>query len=238
MLQPHPLRPSTVDATLHLPAVDRLDALEVVGHVIRLIDGDAHDSAAPSHAEAFVMIVPFIEALLDDDPDDVSLALVAQLVVITTLPGLPEAIALQIAFGRRIGEQHTLKIGRLMARARQRGLSVDEYVARLGPAAAERDTLLRLFHGEARRRPDANRMQRGIALLRRTAALVPAHERPAVLCVIAWLHWARGHRAIAMAYLAEAARIEPQHILAYGLSWLVTTKTPVWLTDATVTPGP
>ena len=124
-----------------------------------------------------------------------------------------------------------MKIWRLMAQARQRQLSVDEYVAQLLAAGrVPRDTLVRLFHGEARRTPDEDRTRRGIALLRRAVALVPAPTRPGLLCTLGWLQWARGKRVVAAAYLAEAARIQPDNILACGLGIVVATKVPMWLT--------
>jgi hypothetical protein len=46
---------------------------------------------------------------------------------------------------------------------------------------------------------------------------------------IAWLHWAQGKRAHAMAYIAEAQQIEPTLVLAYGLGVIITTTTPDWI---------
>ncbi len=148
-----------------------------------------------------------------------------------TLPAIPETIALQIAFGRGAGEEQMREIARLIARATRRGLSADEYIAELAAAdAIPRGKIIRLFHGETRRTPDVQRMARGIA-----SAAQDQHRSwrrrcdLRLLCAIAWLQWARGKRAIALGYLAEASRIEPEHILAFGLSWLVSTKTPTWI---------
>jgi hypothetical protein len=189
-------------------------------------DGDA----VPSHGEVLMLIVPLLETCLEADADEPAPPLVAQLAFMAALPAVPESIALQVAFGRRVGEAQTREFGRLIARARQRGVSVDEYVANLVAAdALPRGTLVRLFHGESRRTPDAARVKRGIAMLRGIASLVPPMLRPPLLCTIAWLHWAGGKRALAAAYLAEASRIDPENVLAYGLSWLISTKIPSWL---------
>ena len=59
---------------------------------------------------------------------------------------------------------------------------------------------------------------------------VPEPVRPPLLCVLAWLHWARGQRALAMAYGNEASRIEPEHVLSHGLSGVISSKLPVWVT--------
>lgn len=228
---------------LHLPAVDPHEVEEVGEQLLKM----AHDlprvtvtvpdryvgsvQAASPHAEAFALAVPLLESLLDDDPDTVPGALLAQLIFMSQFPALPEAIALQVAFGRFVGEQNVRRLARLVTRARRRGLSVDEYVVRLGAAdAVPSDTLTRLFRGEARRAPDATRIRCGIALLRRTASLAPPPSRSHLLCAIGWLHWARGQRAIAAAYLAEASRLEPGHILAYGLrAHITSSQGPAWL---------
>lgn len=86
-----------------------------------------------------------------------------------------------------------------------------------------------IFRGESRRRPDEKRIQQGIAFLRTTCALTPEAGRVPLLCAIAWLHWARGQRAVAMSYLAEARRVESTHVLAHGLSAFFTGGMPEWV---------
>jgi hypothetical protein len=239
----------TSDGMLHLPIADEASMDAVLDHLLGMCRAlpeltvsvsmrhvDAIDlEDVPTHGEAFVLIVPLLETCLDDEPDDVALTLIAQFAFVAMLPSLPEAIALQVAFGRGVGEEQIRDFARLFARARQRGLSIDEYVAELVTRdAVPRGKLVRLFHGETRRTPDTERIRRGIGLLRRIASLVPPVTRPPLLCAIAWLYWARGKRAIAMAHIAEAVSIEPEHILAHGLGWLITTKTPTWLTPRTL----
>ena len=97
-----------------------------------------------------------------------------------------------------------------------------------GRGAVPRTALGRLFHGETLV-PDAERMAHGIALLRTAASLAPPPLRPPLLCALAWLQWARGKRAIAQAYLTEASRIEPEYVLASGLTWLIGTGRPAWV---------
>jgi hypothetical protein len=236
--------PYPAETALHLPLASAEAREAVLAHLLRMFDRPPEvdltasmDHAAaidwdavPSHAEVLMLIVPLLETCLDADADEPAPPLVAQLAFMAALPAVPESIALQVAFGRRVGEQQTREFGRLIARARQRGISVDEYVAGLvATGTVPRGTFVRLFHGESRRTPDAARVKRGIAMLRRIASLVPPMLRPPLLCAIAWLHWAGGKRALAAAYLAEASRIEPENVLAYGLAWLSATKTPSWL---------
>lgn len=240
----HTRTPSYSDALIHLPPADACAVDAVLDELIRMADAvptasvgaSIHDEEramdAPSHGEAFVLLVPLVETLLELEPDELTAPMHAQLAMFGVLPSIPEAMVLQIAFGRKVGEQHTMKIARLMTRARRRGLSVDEYVAELSAAGAiPRDNLVRLFLGEARRSPSIDRIRRGIALLRTTASVVPEPFRPPLLCAIAWLLWSRGSRPVALAYLAEASRIEPGHVLAYGLSVLISSTMPAWHDD-------
>jgi hypothetical protein len=221
---------------LRLPQPRHADALAALDELMCLLGGDPDSGTLmPDHSEAFAVIVPLVESLLDEEPDEIPPRMLALLVAISLLPALPEMIAIQIAFGRKVGEQEAMKMWRLMAQARQRQLTVDEYVAQLHASGkVPRDTLVRLFHGEARRTPDEGRIRRGVTILRRAVGLVPAPVRPDLLCTLGWLQWAHGKRVVAAAYLAEAARIRPDHVLTRGLGAVIATKVPVWLTD----PGP
>lgn len=236
MFETHPAPFSSDSAVPELPKADRLVATQMTTELERLYAAEpGSDAAPPSHAESFAIIVPFLEGLLDD-LDDAPPTLLAQLVVIAAMPSLAQAIALQIAFGRRMVEEHARTMARLNAQARQRNLSVDDYVAQLSAAdAMPHDITVRLFRGESRRSPDFDRVRHGVALLRRTASLTPDRFRLDLLCMLAWLCWARGQRALAESYAAAAARIEPDHILAYGVTWLITSRVPTWLAGGAVT---
>lgn len=49
--------------------------------------------------------------------------------------------------------------------------------------------------------------------------------------MIAWLLWANGKRPHALAYLAEAWRMQPNHALTGSLSELCSTALPEWCAD-------
>lgn len=239
------------DSTVHLPSVDPLDCVRVLDHLLAVRSGlpavnivmssnEARSaledlesnggSGALTHAEALGLIVPIVESLFDDDVRELGLEFHAQLILMGAFPSIPESIALQVAFGRKIGEEQFRKIARLAARAEHRGITVDEYVEDLALAdAIPHDRPFRLFRGESRRVPSGTRMQRAILLLRRTAALAPEPFRPPLLCAIAWLQWAQGRRVVAIAYLDEALRIEPAHLLARGLRAIFASRMPEWL---------
>jgi hypothetical protein len=184
----------------------------------------------PSQREIFILVEALTETLLDGEAEGIAPMLAAQLGVLIGLPMIPETVAMQIGFGRKIAEEQSRKMACIAERAEQRGLSVDSYVAELQMRrAVPMDKIVRLFHGESDRAPSAHRVRHGIALLRRVAGMLPVAARPSVLCVIAWLLWANGQRPTAMAYLAEASRIEPEHLLAFGLSAMFVEKYPAWV---------
>lgn len=244
MFDPTSPAPRPSDQPLvHLPSVSQRDLDDFVAAIVAIRDGvPEFGSTLPkhhwegaaaeylSHGEALVFTVPLIEALLDQAPTHMSVEMIAQLCAMAMYPAVPEAMVLQIAFGRKIGEQHSLKIARLLARARRRGVSADEYVAELAAQEAiPHDKLVRLLRGEARRAPSTNRVRKGITLLRRVASFLPCAFQPPLLCSLAWLHWSRGQRAIALAYLREATRIDPSNVLAGGLSATFSERLPAWL---------
>lgn len=182
-----------------------------------------------SHAEVLALVVPIVESLFDDEVSEYGVRFHVQLMMMCAYPSIPEALALQTAFGRSVGEEQLTKIVRLSDRAHRRGMSVDECVERLrSQDAVPHD---RLFLGESVRAPSDRRLRRAVALLRRTAALSPGPSGTPVLCAIAWMLWARGRRAIALAYLAEALRLEPDSILARGLTLHFREHTPAWIAD-------
>lgn len=219
------------DGFARLPSVDPSQRERVLRELERLAHARSADGAeSPMHLEAFARIVPLLEALLPTDPDGIRAQDFAQLAYLAQFPGVAQPIALQLAFGPAAGEANRRKIMRVFDAARARGVAMDDYVTKMrADGAIPHDALVRLFLGEERRRPSTNRVRLGIALLRRTASMVPAEYRPPLLCAVAWLHWSRGQRAVAQIYLAEASRIEPSDILAYSLMEHFGSRMPSWL---------
>ncbi|WP_448712893.1 hypothetical protein [Microbacterium profundi] len=232
-----------VDGLIHLPRVRKNDQEELVDHLLRMSErlpeitikvatkamGKRWQQIAPHSPTA--LVVPLVEMIFDTDRAGLfEVELHAQFVFLSAFPTLPESMAMQIAFGCRVGEEAARKYARLFARAEQRGITADALVAELDAAGSvPKDRIYHLLRGESRRRPDEERMKQGIAFLRTTAALTPEPGRAPLLCTIAWLHWARGQRAIAMSYLEEARRVEPSHILTCGLTVFFTAGVPAWI---------
>jgi hypothetical protein len=66
-------------------------------------------------------------------------------------------------------------------------------------------------------RPEIERLERALRLVRRVAAASPRASRPGPLAMCAWLSWALGRSTHADLYAIEACAIEPEH----GLSEIV-----------------
>lgn len=234
---------TALDSTprIHLPDFDESFADAVMDHLEEMRDclpsvsfvvSERHVRRAVMQSglgTEFDLLVSLIETFVEQSRHGASPQIHAQIAMMSVLPAVPEALALQIAFGRRIGQQHADKIALFREGARARALSVDDYVAELVSAGRiPRDRLVQLFHGKGRLVPSPERIKHGTRLLRQTASVVPEHVRPSILCAIAWLSWAAGKRAIAAAYLAEALRIDEDHILAFGLTTVISQSLPVW----------
>ncbi|MFA4840813.1 MAG: DUF4192 family protein [Agrococcus sp.] len=186
-------------------------------------------SDIPTHGASFTLAIALVETCLDRDPGDMSPELLAQLVFMSQFPSLPEQMALQIAFGPGIAQEHARDIARLFTHARRRGLSVDDHVAELVRTGGVPDTRsTRCFRGETQHEPDQSRVTRGVALFRRAAGHTPETLRPSLLCVAAWLLWSVGKRPNALMHLGEAVRIDPEHVLAQGLILHLGARLPNW----------
>ncbi|MGV8881404.1 MAG: hypothetical protein ACOH19_04575 [Rhodoglobus sp.] len=229
-------------SAIHLPEASEEFASEVLDEIERMTDAlpevdvvlsaqqaKAMD-AVPDGADEFVCLMVLAETLVGRDAKDPSPTLLAQVIFFTGFPAAPEALAVQIAFGRKRGEQQARKIAMLRTGARRHKITVAQYVSKL--AAAEklpRDKLVRLFHGEGSKSPSSARIDRGVSILRTAAGAVPEEFRPPLLCALAWLQWASGRRAIAAAYLSEATRTDPENLLAYGLGVIFSAQMPEWV---------
>ncbi|WP_350347131.1 DUF4192 family protein [Agromyces sp. G08B096] len=183
--------------------------------------------------------VALVEFLLDADCTGecrhrIAPHVLAWLVHLAALPRYRDALMLQIAFGPDIGslaldepedepdhepddelddelddkpedDEEDVAVGHEHQHARR---------ADVEGAAALRDLLSRLLVGQTRERPDAARVEHGLALLRRAASVAPERSRAGVLCMAAWLAWSRARGSAAAALLELAEDAEPGYPMA------------------------
>lgn len=111
--------PNVIDeGVLHLPPVDDDDGEEAFDHIIWMCEGlpaaptyDREDapSEALDHMHALESVVSFIESLLEDDQGAVAPVRSARLALMCMYPSITEAVVVQVAFGRAIGEENSRK---------------------------------------------------------------------------------------------------------------------------------
>jgi len=77
-------------------------------------------------------------------------------------------------------------------------------------------------------RPDADRVEKGIALLVAVVPQLADEKRPPLLCMLAWLNWALGLGSRAGRYLDEVIAIDPDYSMAAVLSTLFGIGLPEW----------
>lgn len=110
-------------------------------------------------------------------------------------PPLRDLVMLQWAFGLELGDA----MRHADTRTEAGGIDSD-----IDALAAE----LMLGRGPA---PDAARVERAISLLTALISLATDADRPAPLCMLAWLTWARGRGSVAGAHVREVLAIDPEY---------------------------
>jgi len=157
--------------------------------------------------------VEHVEHCLASQPSALDLALLAAL---AQKPYLRDAMMMQVAFGRIVGEAFVRDSQELHALQDETGLSMDELVlreieeGRIDPG----DELTGLLLGAGRIRPDLERVQAACEWLGVAAASVPSALRPPLLCMLGWLHWSRGLGSVAGGYIDAALDIDPDYGMA------------------------
>ena len=176
----------------------------------------------PRHVEAFALIIPLLETCLDDEPE----ALVT---------GIGRAGRIHGHASRRYPRRSLCRSrsGRGAGEERDAGDRTPDRTRDSAGDERRRDTspnsLLQTQYRAGRSSGCSTARRNGHRDVHADGtggSLCCAGQQrscrsrcgPPLLCAIAWLQWARGKRAIAAGYLAEASRIEPEHILAFGLS--------------------
>ena len=79
-------------------------------------------------------------------------------------------------------------------------------------------------------RPDPVRIEAATALLTTLISRADDADRPAPLCMLAWLNWARGRGSVAGAHIDEARSIAPEYSMAKLLDSLFSSgNLPEWI---------
>jgi hypothetical protein len=125
----------------------------------------------------------------------------AFVIAIARSPALRDVVMLQWAFDLATGD---------------RVLDDAESFAAGAPAEDLDSGVLMLGQGP---RPDPERVDAAIELLKAIAARAPRPDRPPLLCMLAWLNWALGRSSVAHLFVTAAQEIDDR----YGLAELIRT---------------
>lgn len=159
--------------------------------------------------------IELVEAIVAWD-DPLPPALGAALIQLMQSPARRDVISLQIGFGELVAASVEDTNSTLSELQRQRGGSMDDVVKKEltdGRLSLD-DEFAGLLMGKGRVRPDADRVERMIELLRRLIALSPRSYRPNPLCVLAYLVWSRGLTSVAAGHIEAALDIDAHHSMS------------------------
>ena len=177
------------------------------------------------------------EAALDWDVGALEAEDAAILLYLVQGPANRDQMMLQFAFGRQVGMQTFEMNVRYAAIQRITGRSMDDIVRAEQESGAGGDPAgtSDLMLGLSAERPDPDRVERAIRVLKTVVALAPRRARPAPLCMLAWLSWALGRGSVAGLFIDQALELDPDYSMARLLHTLFGTgRLPEW---AYATPG-
>jgi hypothetical protein len=201
-----------------LAATERVGrALRVFGRAVLAVCGTSDATGGETAAEASV----------DHDEDRVDPMALAAVCALDDLPALFEE-----ALDQDPGTLEPYDAARLawcLARPALRDVALVQWTGTIGDGDEAFDAQLQWESGReypthlAMRlwgegeRPDPDRLERALELVRHVAALSPRASRSGALSMCAWLSWALGRSTHADLYASDACAIEPEH----GLSEIV-----------------
>lgn len=185
----------------NLPSVPLVDA-ESVARYLRDLRSEVRASENDCLVDRWWIrsdLPMHLESALLLRPEDLTTEGIAMIILLLQRPSVRDAAMLQWAFdpatGYRVAE---------LNRRFHLGEDITD----------DADGSLMLGEGP---RPDAERVERSIALLRLLTAHAPLSSRPPLLCMLAWLHWALGRSSVSDVFVRLALDIQP----SYGLAELL-----------------
>ena len=142
-----------------------------------------------------------------------------------------DAMMLQFAFGREVGEVIMIENERYLDIQRARGGTMDDVVMaeiKAGRASLN-DSTSSMLVGDWTTRPDVERTLAAIEALRHVCAHASEQLRPAPLCMLAWLSWALGRGSASGAFVDAALEISPDYGMAQVIHTLISSgRLPEW----------
>lgn len=161
------------------------------------------------------------EAALGWDASSLETEDAAILLYLVQGPANRDQMMLQFAFGRQVGVQTFELNVRYAAIQGITGRSMDDIVRAEQESGRGDDPTHTgdLMLGLCTERPDPERVERAISVLKAIVSLAPRRARPSPLCMLAWLSWSLGRGSIAGIFIDQALALAPD----YGMARLLNT---------------
>ena len=244
-------RLGSVQNGTELPTADRAMKERVGAQFRRLQKGFPATETGPalvSRIGEVVDPVELAEVALGWASSELTAQDAAALLFLVQGPGTRDQMMVQFAFGREAGDEAHAANLRYWELQRRTGLTMDDIVAlelaaedvraaeKTGAGAGtelamadeaearerRRGFLMGdLMLGNTLERPNPDRCDRAISLLKTVVALAPRAARPAPLCMLAWLSWVLGSGSVAGIFIDQALEIDPQYSMAQLLNSLL-----------------
>ena len=217
----HPL--GSIEEWTRLPQVD-LAVKERVAHRIRLLaevlawlraaEAESPPCAVPTGAgrsgergaplsdweieavlDAYLLedLPYFIETVFQCDPARIPDRTAAMLIHVAQSPALRDVLLMQWAFDRETGDRVLDDAGRFSEGAAASVLQTSSLMLGEGP------------------RPDPDRIERALTIVKAVVARAPRDQRPPLLCILAWLNWALGRSSVAGRFVDSSMAIDPRY---------------------------
>ena len=158
-------------------------------------DDAAFETYTRENARLLGAIPPMLEVIFENGVEALDPKAAGFIITLARLPAIRDVVMMQWSFDVATGR-------RVLNDARRFALGAPAEVLNSGP--------LMLGRGP---RPDPERIDRAIEILKRVAALASKQQRPPVLCMLAWLNWALGRSSVAARFIGASEEIDPD----YGL---------------------
>jgi hypothetical protein len=171
--------------------------------------------------------VNLAEQALGWNPETLDAVRAAVMIFVLQGPPNRDATMLQFAFGAGVGAAAERSNREHADIQRATGKSMDDIVAaEIDSAQGQHpdDRLIgEMMMGQTGERPNVDRVKRAIELLKKLVALAPRSNRPAPLCMLAWLSWSLGRGSVAGRFIDDALTIDEHYGMAQLLATLLDT---------------
>lgn len=211
------------DEQARLPHTDPEERRRVARHlkIFRQVVGDPVFNDGLVAFNRRFDTVQLAESALALDIAELRPAAAAAVLYSLQAPPHRDQIMLQFAFGRAVGAETRDTNLIMLARQRFDGRSMDEIVSEdLSEGRVRGQDTADMMMGTSATRPDIERVESSIRLLKTLVALAPDEARPAPLCMLAWLSWALGRGSVAHIFVQQALAIDRYYGMARLLSTL------------------